>query len=107
MKTPTGVFFNITEDPITVSHVCYKVIRFYKHAKEFLRLVEVVDETYSHPEAPGLSTISRYSLRTVAESAANSSSAATWVLLEASEAAVAQLHMYKTVGDVIHNGEIS
>lgn len=88
MKTANGVYFNITEEPLETKHVCYTIGRQSEINKEVLLLIEVVEETYRHPEAPDYALITRYNTKVVDEANANSFKAAGWVVLEASEKSV-------------------
>jgi hypothetical protein len=45
-------YFQITTEPKSQKHICWLTKRYFDGRTECIKLVEIVESTYAHPDAP-------------------------------------------------------
>jgi len=87
-------FVNSKEPPIKTRHICYYTEEAHCEGVLYLCLIQVIEETYRHPQAPEDATVSRIIARHVKSEPVNQ--AAEIGLLHNAQQVVRTIHKLET-----------
>ena len=87
-------FVNSKDPPIKTHHICYCTAEAHWEGVLYLCLIQVIEETYRHPQAPEDATVSRITARHVKSERINQ--AAEIGLLHNAQQVVRTIHKLET-----------